>query len=296
MNLYIVESPLQLLCAYEAIKVEGQSEYCLLIRQTGRGNNDKHLITCVEKLRLNYQVITVRTDKVIFDLVKNVFFLIEILSKSYNKTYLGSYYSSFLKLIRKFSRQKEVFYLDDGAATLRAQNEIEENKCVINWFTFFNINPIDNQKIYKHNFNSLKYMLKNREVKLSYFIGQPYEKMINFSEEIYLSCLKEISKDYSKENPLIYIPHRIEDISILNEVENIYILYIDTPVEMFFVLDSIYIPERIYSCYSTALFSLKGIFPNTQVVAVKPKVHLGVIEDVYFNMKDLDINVMELVV
>ena len=40
MNLYIVESPLQLLCAYEAIKIEDQNEYYLLIRQTGRGSND----------------------------------------------------------------------------------------------------------------------------------------------------------------------------------------------------------------------------------------------------------------
>lgn len=296
MNLFVVESPLQLLCAYEAIKIEEQSDYFLLIRQTGRGSNDKHLLTCVEKLGLNYHLIIVRTDKVVFDLLKNMFFLINILSRSYNKTYFGSYYSSFLKLISKFSQQNEIFYLDDGAATLRAQNEIKSKNLAVNWFTFFNLNPIDGQKIYKHNFGSLKDILENKEKGLNYFIGQPYGKMINFSKEIYLSCLKEISKDYSKESPLIYIPHRVEDISILKEVENIHILYLDTPVEMFFVLDSEYKPKRIYSCYSTALFSLKGIFPCAQIIAVKPKVYLGVIEEVYLNMEDLDIKVMEMVV
>lgn len=287
MNLYIVESPLQLLCAYEAIQIEDQNEYYLLIRQTGRGSNDQHLLTCAKKLGLTYHLITIRADRVIFDLLKNIFFLIKILSESYNKTYFGSCYSSFLKLIRKVSRQKEIFYLDDGAATLRAQQEIvESNSLRVNWFTFFDIQAIEGQDIVHHSFNNLRKKLIKEKQEGHFFIGQPVEHMLGYSVEDYINCVSFAAQQCVGSGPLIYIPHRVEDISLLKEIPNLRIVRLEMPLELYFIFNCDYFPEKIYSCYSTALISLRVLFKDLTSISLRMGVldeKLKVVYDYYHN-------------
>ncbi|WP_104513440.1 hypothetical protein [Acinetobacter indicus] len=295
MNLYIVESPLQLLCAYEAIQIEDQNEYYLLIRQTGRGSNDQHLLTCAKKLGLTYDLITIRTDRVIFDLLKNIFFLIKILSKSYNKTYFGSYYSSFLKLIRKFSRQKEIFYLDDGAATLRAQQEIvQSNSIRVNWFTFFEIQAIEGQDIVHHNFNNLRDKVIKKKKEGHFFIGQPVEHMIGYSVEDYINCVSFAAQQCIESGPLIYIPHRVENIKHIAKIENLKILYLNMPVELYFLLEARNFPKRVYSCYSTALFSLSKILYKVDIYALYYRqINSKEIKVVYEGMNEIGVQVVQ---
>ena len=162
MNLFIVESALQLLCAFEAIK-KNEKPYILYIRLTGRGQNDKHLVSCANFLQLQFSTFILRPTSPQLDIVKNILIWLKLFSKKFETVYFGSYYSGILRLIRIITRHNNAVYLDDGLATLRAQDEIYlyPSKSV-NWFTLFDIEPISGQAIEINNFYYLKkYINKN---------------------------------------------------------------------------------------------------------------------------------------
>lgn len=296
MNLYIVESPLQLLCAYEAIHSNKSEPYELLIRQTGRGMNDKHLISCANKLELAYKVFVLHTDNVYIGLLRNFFLWISLYFKKYEKVYLGSIYSSALNLIKSILKTKEFIYLDDGAATLRAQLEMSNGvKKVGNWFTFFNIESLDDQKIVKHNFEKIKEKNNKFINKNIYFIGQPVSAMKGFTAEDYMRCVREIANKCNNEEPLYYIPHRVEDLSLIANIPNIRIIKSSVPVEIFFLENDGAIPQEIYSCYSTALITLPVLFSGLSATAIRNK---NIIKDdidfMYDYFSENNINVVEL--
>lgn len=265
MNLYIVESPLQLLCAYESIS-ENNQPYTLLLRMTGRGNNDLHLINCAQSLDVNFQKIVVRTEKVKFDLLLNIFNILRLSAKKYETVYLGSYYSNFLKILKKLFKCNEIYYLDDGLATLRAQKEILKKQVPVNWYTFFELKGISDQKIIRHDFKNVKKKLTDKKSDGCYFIGQPYHLMNGYTKEDYLSAVK-VAMEHSQTGKLKYIPHRVEDVSVIKDLNNLEIVELNIPVELYFIsIDTI--PESIYSCYSTALITLNSLLPNINIVSL----------------------------
>ncbi|ENX40932.1 polysialyltransferase family glycosyltransferase [Acinetobacter courvalinii] len=272
MNLYIVESPLQLLCAYEAIHVNRNAPYQLLIRQTGRGLNDKHLINCANKLGLNYKIFVLHTESIYVGLLRNLFLLSSLYFKYYEKVYFGSFYSSALNFISYFIRRRELIYLDDGAATLRAQLEMSmKEKKVCNWFTFFNIEPLRGQNVIKHNFEKIKEKNKKYINKGKYFIGQPVSAMKGFSLEDYMRCVREIASRCESNEFLYYIPHRVENLDLINNIPNIKVVKPTVPIEIYFLENKGSIPKEIYSCYSTALITLPVLFLGIKATAVKNK-------------------------
>ncbi|MCJ8161551.1 hypothetical protein [Acinetobacter zhairhuonensis] len=295
MNLYIVESPLQLICAFESINLNKKDHYLLLIRLSGRGDNDKHLRNCIDFLGLKCVFFTLRPNHVKIDFIFNLSLWIKVFFRKYEIIYFGSACSSFIKFINLFLWGKEYIYLDDGLATLRIQKKIEQRKInELNFFTFFNISGIGKQKIYKNEFNAIKNYLEKSRTHSSYFIGQPVEKMIGFSKEDYIKCVNMVAKQYSKESPLIYIPHRVEDIENIKGISNIKILKIEMPVELFFILSSNELPSKIYSCYSTALITLKNMIPNVECYSFYSKVNnLEEIDVIYSYFKETSINIIE---
>ncbi|WP_151717006.1 polysialyltransferase family glycosyltransferase [Acinetobacter sp. TUM15071] len=272
MNLYIVESPLQLLCAYEAIHVNRNVPYQLLIRQTGRGLNDKHLINCANQLGLDYKIFVLHADNIYVGLLRNLFLLFCLYFKYYERVYFGSVYSSALNFISYFIRRRELVYLDDGAATLRAQFEMsKKEKKVCNWFTFFNIDPLSGQKVIKHNFEKIKEKNKKNINEGKYFIGQPVSAMKGFSLEDYMRCVREIANKCESNEFLYYIPHRVENLDLINNIPNIKVVKPTVPIEIYFLENKGSIPKEIYSCYSTALITLPVLFLGIKATAIKNK-------------------------
>ncbi len=280
MNLYIVESPLQLLCAYEAIHSNRNEPYVLLIRQTGRGLNDKHLINCADKLELVYKVFVLHTENVYIGILRNLFLWCSLYFKRYKKVYFGSAYSSALNFIHSFIKTQEVIYLDDGAATLRAQLDMSnKTKNIGNWFTFFNISPLAGQNIIKHNFEKIKEKNNHYINENIYFIGQPVAAMMGFSVEDYIRCVREVANKCTDNEPLYYIPHRVENLDLIKDISNIRVIESIVPVEVYFLENKGSIPKEIYSCYSTALITLPVLFLGIEPTAIKNK---------YMVQKDLD--------
>ncbi|MDF2418368.1 hypothetical protein GWP85_12760 [Acinetobacter beijerinckii] len=296
MNLYIVESPLQLLCAYEAISFNKNENYQLLIRQTGRGLNDKHLISCANRLELDYKIFVLHTTNIYMGLLRNFFLWCSLYFKTYEKVYFGSIYSSALSFINNFIKKKEVIYLDDGAATLRAQFEMySREKKICNWFTFFNIDPLRGQNIIKHNFEKIKEKNKNYINEKIYFIGQPVLAMKGFSKEDYIRCVREVASKCKDSGFLYYIPHRVEDLDQINNIPNIRVINLNVPVEIYFMENQGSIPQEIYSCYSTALITLPLLFYGIKSIAIKNKKNVQTeIDFMYDYFLSNNINVIEL--
>lgn len=273
MNLYIVESPLQLLCAYEAIQKFQKDRYLLLIRFTGRGQNDLHLLNCAKFLNLDFESFTLRPDHFKVDFIKNILLWIRLATKSFNHVFFGSVYSNALKLIGKLLKYNELFYLDDGAATLRAQTEIRLKKIgKVNWFTFFKLDLVSEQRAQEHSFEKVREYKKFDSNKFIYFIGQPIEAMMGFSAEDYMLCIQSIAKKCTDIEPLLYIAHRVEKHDFLQQIASIpcvQVLRLDKPIEMHFIVDADYAPLEIYSCYSTALVTLKTFFPEASVHSIQ---------------------------
>lgn len=294
MNLYIVESPLQLLCAFEVITIDNQP-YELLIRKTGRGLNDVHLLNCVKILDLNYTLFELRPEYLFIDFSKNFVLFIRLYMANYNKVYFGSIYSSALKLIRKFLTYETALYLDDGAATIRAQLEISKNKLdKVNWFTFMNLQPLDNQLILKHSFMNLKEKFKKKISSGVFFIGQPVEIMMGFEIEDYGRCVSKIAASLENGETLKYIPHRVEKIEHIINIPNIEILYLDVPIELYFLTCVGNLPQKFYSCYSTALITLSCLFNEVEIYSIKNAKSKEVLDNLdviyeYFEMNNIKV-------
>lgn len=273
MNLFIVESPLQLLCAHEAIQQFDDADYLLLVRLTGRGNNDLHLLNCAKFLQLRFDVFLLRPDHFAIDFLKNAWLWLKLLTKSFEHVFFGSVYSNALNVIKRILRFKTLFYLDDGAATLRAQTEMRHGQMgQVNWFTFFKLEPIADQLVQEHTFEKLREYKRLNELKHRYFIGQPVEGMIGFTEDDYLTCVRHIASLCTQLDPLIYIPHRVESANLLqkvSEIAHVKVIHLDSTIEMYFVADCLTAPLAVYSCYSTALVTLKTLFPKTLVYSIR---------------------------
>lgn len=291
-QLLIIESPLQLLNAYEAIFHFGISEGILLVRYSGFDKNDGQIDDIIRQLnfpefiaihRISIQI----SNRNIWDYAKVIIQKIKFSSvfQKFDAIYVGNYDSPFIKLI--IGNNKNLILLDDGSKTIGTQENFSDS-FHFDWFTFFDLNPYKGQKIYKNTFGRLQEITttsKSKNENIIIFIGSNLSEDKIISEAYYLELIQKISKRYSNQH-IIYIPHRSEYESKLNTISligNIEIKQLDFPIELLPLYNQS-IPTQIISFYSTALFTLGKIYgvPST---AFKFNYHesqyKGAIDDVY---------------
>ncbi|MGZ3901142.1 MAG: hypothetical protein ACXVJP_21885 [Mucilaginibacter sp.] len=152
-----------------------------------------------------------------------------------------------------------------------------KKKVKVNWFSAFEFKPENGGQLIRHQFEYLKSTYKSsKEINLDtpplddkvYFIGTSlvFNKIIK-SNELYIDLIRRI-KAYYKNFKLIYLPHRDEDTNDLNElkaaIEDLEIVRLNNILEVAFIMNNI-LPTQICSFYSTALYSLKLIFPDCKI-------------------------------
>ena len=114
--LFIVETPFQLLCAYEYIQ-RIDSEYDLFIRKSMVGINDEQINMMITDLEL--KVTTFLRVKpgckqhLIIACLKFLFYS----SRSYSQVVLGSFFSGLQQFLAKLVFKKNLVLLDDGVAS-----------------------------------------------------------------------------------------------------------------------------------------------------------------------------------
>ena len=272
-NLYLVESPFQLISAIEARETFGKGT--ILIRYSGLKNNDLQLKKIIEFYNLsNIWELKINVNKTILDYLKIAFFKIKPFN--YNKLFLGNLESGFLNIITKKFKQKDIILLDDGAKSIYLQASFDSSN-FYNFFTMFNLKSLPNQKIEINNFKYLKSKIHNNNLSDDIiFIGAKLSEIGLIKEDYYLDILSKLLKKYKN---IIYIPHREESFDKLAKIEKmgIKIKYLNLPIEL---IGTQTIPKKVISFYSTALISLKKIY-NIESSFIKLNINRDILKIVY---------------
>ena len=297
-----VESPLQLLNAYEAIAKFNLQNYEIIVRLSNHKENDKQIKFLIDYLKLkNINNIIINGDKkTLADYMKILYYQIKYKFISIDKIFIGNYESGFFKQIMKQFNRDKIILLDDGAKTLFIQKQFSNNN-FYNLFTMYDLNPINNnQIIYKNSFEELnKKLIKmnfNREE--IFFLGMKLNEIGIVSEETYVKFIEKISKKYKKQK-IIYIVHRGESENKLKKIQsigNIEIRSYSFPIELvgFFEKN---IPKKVISFYSTALLTMKYIYNievESYIFDYNNSKYKIVIDEVYNYYKQL-ISVKEII-
>jgi hypothetical protein len=263
-DILFVESPLQLLNALEAINSFDLEDYVLYIRYSNQTINDKQLdrligifdikSTKMKKIHLSSK------NRNILDYMKILFYFLDSKFLKINRLFIGNIDSKFLSLIYKNVSKNKIIALDDGAKTIALQKKFNETD-FYNLFTMYNLKKLNNQIIYKNNYNNVKSLLKNKDkTENILFLGTKLNEVGIISENEYILLINKIAKYYNKN--IIYIPHRGEDEKKLNKIskfQNFKIKNIDYPVELYGLYEK-EIPNTVASFYSTALLSMQNIY------------------------------------
>lgn len=268
--LILIESPLQLLNAYEAIKHFNIIDFTLYIRFSCVETNDsqiKKLINILDIKKENIRSVYIKpNNKGMSDLLSIilVLFKLSLFNRIYNQLYIGNYESKFIKIVTMLYKRERFFLLDDGNKSIRIQSEFKSSTYV-DMFTMFDLKPIGNQIVIKNNYKYTKELISNNtsDSKTVLFIGSGMSEIEIVSQEYYLQLMSLIS-DYYKSSSLnmLYIPHRAECVDKLDKIrliDNIDVFPIDYPIELFGVCEGI-MPVRISSFCSTAILTLRAIY------------------------------------
>lgn len=132
-NIYIVESPLQLISAIEAaqrFKSESEDYYSILIIRfdaAGRENNNQQIRSLIHAF--SWDEIIDFTDRKLSSLITHLLRRIKIkqiaskYGKNTNYLCIGEFRSEWMHYIRHVLTPRKTFLLDDGAVTIQVQSE-----------------------------------------------------------------------------------------------------------------------------------------------------------------------------
>ena len=185
------------------------------------------------------------------------------------------------------------------------KNDIK-NKKQLNFFTMFNLTQIQKEKIIIHNFEHLKSIYKNKTMienvnENIFFLGQPLDRVLDISNERYLNHIKYYILNKGFENKhIFYVPHRAENAKIIQEIvnisKNITVLKLDEPFEIYCLKNNLTI-NHLVSFVSTALYSIKKLYPKTKIDAIKlsnDKQYSIDSKEIYEEFNKIGINIYEM--
>lgn len=267
VNLYLIESPFQLLCAFEAIGKFESEENEVWIRYSKKIKNDKQLKFILNKLQdteaCKIKEVTIssvnRNMTDYFKIILCKLYLATNLFK-YQKIFIGNFDSKFINAVVSFN--KKVILLDDGAKTINIQSAFTNDKNY-DWFTMYDLKPFKNQALYLNRFPKIRKLLSDIITRddTVLFIGAKLSECGIISDSYNIELISKISERYS-DCKIEYVPHRgdsSEKLSKLNDIPNLEILNIDYPIELWGLYNTS-LPELVVSFYSTALISLNKIY------------------------------------
>lgn len=305
-NLFIVQSPFQLLSAIEAANYFRADRNTLVVCYVGEENNNAQINQLV-KLYSNWcEVMTISPSKSNFLTgIKALRLLKEMANARFNpqRIFIGEYRSWYMPHFFQMLNPQECFLLDDGNVTIELQkNYLLENrpyglagvkswikrgvvnlllgankneKRLIHLFTNFDLKQFSpQQQVIQHSFEFIRSSaIKKRIDKTTiYFFGGPISELglLPLTRELVLIDL--IKKHYeAMDLKMSYIPHRRdtqEKIELIAGKLKIEVIRFDSPAEVELVSRATQ-PCGIASFYSTTLLTLPKISSFEYVDAFK---------------------------
>lgn len=288
-SLFLVESPLQLLNAVEAMHQMASDENSILIifRGVSQKNLDQMMTILDDSWR---EVHVLKNTYNRWRLAQPMRELDNILRKleKIDFVFIGEYRSILMRHVANKSNALNKLLLDDGNYSLYIQRRILDHKGErssyhfirklydrllgindkdifdIRFFSVYdlNVNASNNERFVKNLYLKAKSKLKaKKKTKEVWFIGNNTPEIGVISESYYFESIKKIKSFYS-EYKIIYIPHRRESqdkIEMIKSLFGLEIKWLDRPVELF-LLDQPSIPARMGSMFSSALDNCFHIF------------------------------------
>lgn len=264
MTLLFIESPLQIINAYEAIEKYNIKQYDIIVRLSNIKQNDEQIIYIITRLKIdNILFVNIRIkNKKIIDYLKLFFYRFRYVFLKIDKVFIGNYESGFFRLILKQFSKNQIILMDDGAKTINIQNNFRDT-LNYNLFTMFDFKPYKNQIIVKNNYQLVQKNLQNLKIEEEkiLFLGLKLSEINIVSQKYYLQQIDKIA-NYYKDKKIIYIPHRGENqdkIAKINKISNLEVVQLHYPIELYGLYNK-NIPYKVCSFYSTALFTMKNIY------------------------------------
>jgi len=294
-TLIVVASPLQTICALEAINYFDIEDYEIIILY---GKNHKIINTGSKKIldekNISYKELQINS---LFGLL---LFLVKTNMNKYHRIIVGEYYSAAQRLISVYwgKSGSDIIYVDDGNATLsifqhrfplfyplNIRNYIRlilpgvflmVKNFNYKFFTMYDLKESSNHiRIYKNELKALKYNISEENVSGIYIIGTNTNlantMLVKWRMTDYLRILVNNLQGQFPNEILYFSPHRIDidnlEIKSICEDLKVCILTTEISVEIDY-LSKGYNPKVIIGFGSSALFTLKHIFPNASISSV----------------------------
>jgi hypothetical protein len=294
-------SPLQLLCAIEAILYFRLENYFLIVNASKSAYNEKQMVALLREFKLSNYFLMTKTGRGSFWKFVQIYYRLRRTYFSYG--FIGENGPAFRSLCFSLKPAK-IYVLDDGVASFEAQRDICTPSRSYLWRTRFgklrayryalvgmtlkqprNIDffsailkrPITGERVITHKFeNVIAYCaenlqgiqqasIKNKVV----FVDTPLTTTQLLSEGDCRRVYKFALERYRSDGTLVFRPHRSqpeEELRQLVDSAGIEFVPNHRPVELDFILGGL--PAMVVGTISTALLTLKALFPNLPLVSL----------------------------
>ncbi|WP_024952453.1 polysialyltransferase family glycosyltransferase [Cobetia crustatorum] len=287
MNLFLAESPLQIISCYElASQLFKGHENVLIVKYSGEKRKETHdyqIRKTVESLDWNnvieisfkhslQQLSWLKKRKHFFDITRKFKHKVDNLC-------IGEFRSAWMHDIKKRISPKALYLSDDGAAIITVKNNFldkgiyhfSKSKKESNdnhyarpiLFTSF-LDNSEEEGIIHNDYRKLrsKNHIKETDNKTVLYFGSKYSEGGIMTLESELALIKKADDYYTeKGKTIIYIPHRGDSekkLSLIKNTLNIKTNALGLPAELY-ILTLQKMPWGIAGAYTSALISLKGI-------------------------------------
>lgn len=283
--LFLISSPLQLLFSQNAVKTFGIDEATYIFFKDS-SNRYKQMENIAIKYGLKYKY-----EKGTVSFKEQLFKSFRRHTADYNYLFIGNFFQSlefiYLPLLKKNGK---VIYLDDGTNSIAILNNNYDNRRVrikrkiislLYWYRNYSMNNFFTiyGDIVSNEFNIVKNVIEHNTSQFKkdgiFIVGtniEEYCKAIGINVEDFINKTEQFITELKEKSSerIIYIPHGRDTSNIAKNIcEKMGIIYqpLNLNIEASLLLNDSS-PAIIYGFGSTALYTLKHIYPHTPIFNV----------------------------
>lgn len=253
--IFYIESPFQLLQAFEALGYYQVRRYKMMIRCNLSNNNNLQILKLIEELGLeNISIFKSQASR-----FSKFWLAMRIQSKILfsRNVFIGDEFSGVFRVLKRLNSQRKFILMDDGVATFQSKKKLKAQR-----FSIFNLN--NELEAPKNTFPHIKGMIEQRaqQRKVSLIVGSKLVEVGICSLECYLKAIKKMLSELEGDE-VIYVPHRDENDNNVRLYEQTFSLEVcrnQLPIELIGKEFAIKV-DKVVSTFSTALFTMPMIYP-----------------------------------
>lgn len=292
-SVFIICSPFQALCAMASIRELSISKYKILLLAKKNDIRKPQITNLLDLFHIQYEEKTITRFRIWYFRLR----ALRSHKNGFSRLFIGDIRNNIELYVgaNYIKDNAPVVYLDDGAATIAILKDKSPHKTreretkIINWIAqkrkiTLNKNLLTiyngiNNASYNIRTLSLDTLLKRHDINTTHEIILVGTNITNYCNpkkidpKIFVSKLEDLviqlKKDYSNEH-IVYIPHgrdKSEYAEIICKKYDCEFRKIELPIEIDLLNRNCY-PKTIYGFTSSALYTLKKIYPNTKVINI----------------------------